>query len=205
MFISHTWLTSLTGLTLLGTTTASPAPDKTTLAPRACSTIGPSIIDVLYASTGDNANPGQYFTLARGGNPAYNTIKSALTFEYIPAGATGCMLAVEFPVLDQDEEIATGPSVTAEVWSTAPWTWNNLPTYNNPPQKDQMVGTVNFPTQKTTSVFKTIVASDTCEPVMSFLVEHSGWQQGEGTVHFYNTLGWKVGLEPIGFSLIYNC
>ena len=115
------------------------------------------------------------------------------------------MLAIEFPILDQDGEIATGPSVTAEVWTTRPWTGANLPTYNNPPIKDQMVGTINLPTYKTTSTFKTIVASNTCSPVMSFLVEYAGWQTGSGSAHFYNSQGGKPGLKPIGFSMIFNC
>src|SRR5436190_13968452 len=195
---SGSWLSGLATASFLALSqiaSAAPTADGTVdIVPRACSTQIPSIIDVLYASTGGNPNPGQYFTIGRAGSPAYNTIKSALTFEYIPAGATGCMLAIEFPILDQDEQIATGPSVTAEVWTTSPWTGANLPTYNNPPVKNQMVGTINFPTYKTTETFKTIVASNTCSPVMSFLVEYAGWQTGSGSVHFYNSQGGKQGL-----------
>ncbi|MCJ1256029.1 hypothetical protein MMC24_003848 [Lignoscripta atroalba] len=194
-------------LTLLSTLTAAaptPAADAE-LAPRACGTQAPSIIDVLRASTGDNASPGGQFTLARAGNPPYNTIKSALTFEYIPQGATGCMLQIQFPSFAADGAIANGTATQADVWSTQPFTYANLPTYNHPPVKDQFVSTVIFPTKKTTSAFKTTLASNTCSPVMSYLIELSDWQQGAGSVNFFNTLGGKQGIVPIGFSMVYNC
>ena len=194
-------------LAALSTLAASaPTPEGSpTLEKRACESQGPSIIDVLRASTPDNASTGQQFTLDREGNPPYDTIVSAITFEYIPPGATGCMLQVEFPPLTSDNEIASGTATQADVWSTQPWNNTNPPTYNHKPVKDQFVSTVIFPTQKSTTIYKTILVSNSCSPQMSFYFEQSNWQQGTGSVNFFNSLGGKQGLQPIGFSMIYNC
>ncbi|EAW11092.1 uncharacterized protein ACLA_067290 [Aspergillus clavatus NRRL 1] len=193
---------ALFGLLLAGAS-AVPTPTED-LVPRACSTLGPSTIDVLRVSTPDNASPGLQFTLSRAGSPVYNTQVAALTFEYIPTGATGCMLEIDIPPLAQVNQIAQG-ATQVDIWTTDPWNWNNLPTWNHPPTKRSMVGTYIFPTQQTTTTSKTIVMSNTCDNIMSFQVELSGWQNQEGSVNFFNTLGGKVGLVPIGFRMIYNC
>jgi len=185
----------------------APAPDATlNLVPRACSTIGPAIINALSKASPDTPNTSQPFRLARTGGPNSNTIKSAITFEYIPqgAGATGCMLQIQFPALTTDNQIASGTGTQADVWSTQPFT-DGSNTWNHPPVKDQFVATTIFPTQKSSQVFKTILASNSCSPTMSYLLELSGWQQGAGSVQFYNSLGGKQGLQPIGFSMIFNC
>jgi hypothetical protein len=209
MLFSRSWLSGLAAAFLFGLSqisAAAPTPDRTVdIVPRYCSTQAANIIDVLYASQPNSANPGQSFSIARGGSPASNTIISAITFNLIPAGATGCQLAIEFPILTQPNQIATGPAVTAEVWTTRPWDFSNLPTWSHPPILDQMVGTINIPTYPTTSVFRTIVASNSCSPVMSFLVKYADWQTGPGTAHWFNTLGGKQGIIPIGFSMVYNC
>ncbi|MCJ1245654.1 hypothetical protein MMC30_002858 [Trapelia coarctata] len=202
--ILQTLAVTLTALSTL--TSSAPTPEGSpTLEKRTCATQGPSIIDVLRASTGDNASPGQLFTLDREGSPPYDTINSAITFEYIPPGATGCMLQLEFPPLTTDNQIASGTATQADVWSTKPWNNTNLPTYNHPPVKDQFVSTTIFPTQKSTTGTKTILVSNSCSPQMSFFFELSNWQRGTGTVNFFNSLGGKQGLQPIGFSMIYNC
>ncbi|RHZ69174.1 hypothetical protein CDV55_107302 [Aspergillus turcosus] len=188
---------------LLAAATATPTPTDD-LVPRACGTLGPSVIDVLRVSTPDNASPGQQFTVSRAGYPPYNTQIAALTFNYIPAGATGCMLEIDIPALAQANQIAEG-ATQVDVWTTDPWDWNSLPTYNKPPKKREMVGTYIFPTQPTTEETKTIIASNTCSDPMSFLVELSGWQTQSGSVNFYNTLGGKQGIVPIGFRMIFNC
>ncbi|MCJ1361018.1 hypothetical protein MMC16_000114 [Acarospora aff. strigata] len=183
---------------------AAPAPDATAeLVPRACSTLGPSNINVLRKAFPDAPSTGQTFELARTGGPNSNTIKSGVTFEHIPAGATGCMLQIEFPPLTSDNQIASGTGTQADVWSTSPA--GPGVTWNNPPVKNQFVATTIFPTGKTTQGFKTILASNSCSPTMSFLFELSDWQQGAGSVKFYNSLGGKQGLQPIGFSMIFNC
>ncbi|EAU32754.1 predicted protein [Aspergillus terreus NIH2624] len=188
---------------LLASATASPTPTYD-LAPRACGTLGPSVIDVLRVSTPDNASPGQQFTVSRAGYPPYNTQISALTFNYIPASATGCMLEIDIPALAQANQIAEG-ATQVDIWTTDPWDYYSLPTYNKPPKKREMVGTYIFPTQPTSAETKTIIASNTCSDTMSFLVELSGWQTQSGSVSFYNTLGGKQGIVPIGFRMVFNC
>jgi hypothetical protein len=188
---------------LLAAATASPTPTED-LVPRACGTLGPSVIDVLRVSTPDNASPGQQFTVSRAGYPPYNTQISAITFNYIPQGATGCMLEIDIPVLTQPNQIAEG-ATQVDIWTTDPWDWHSLPTYNRPPKRREMVGTYIFPTQPTTEESKRIIASNTCSDTMSFLVELSNWQTQSGSVNFYNTLGGKQGIVPIGFRMIFNC
>jgi hypothetical protein len=162
------------------------------------------VIDVLRVSTPDNASPGQQFTVSRAGYPPYNTQISALTFNYIPASATGCMLEIDIPALAQANQIAEG-ATQVDIWTTDPWDYYSLPTYNKPPKKREMVGTYIFPTQPTSAETKTIIASNTCSDTMSFLVELSGWQTQSGSVSFYNTLGGKQGIVPIGFRMVFNC
>ncbi|KAF7168852.1 hypothetical protein CNMCM5623_001794 [Aspergillus felis] len=191
---------------LLAAATAAPTPTED-LVPRSCGTLGPSVIDVLRVSTPDNASPGQQFTLSRAGIPPYNTQISALSFDYIPVNATGCMLEIDIPALTQANQIAEG-ATQVDIWTTDPWNpwdYSSLPTYNKPPKRREMVGTYIFPTQPTTAESKTIIASNTCSDPMSFLVELSGWQTQSGSVNFYNTLGGKQGIVPIGFRMIFNC
>ncbi|KAL2869599.1 uncharacterized protein BJX67DRAFT_333499 [Aspergillus lucknowensis] len=191
MFILKSLAVSL----LLSAAQAAP-----TLTTRACATVTPSVIDVLRISTPDNASPGQQFTLSRAGSPVSQTQKSALSFD-IPEGAIGCMLQIQIPVLTRDNQIASGDT-QADIWTTQPWTSSQLPTWRNPPQRDQFVSTFRFETQKTTTPFQTVLHSNSCSTTMSYLVELSDWQGGEGSVDFYNSPG---GSEGIGFSMVYNC
>ncbi|KAL3456970.1 hypothetical protein BJX64DRAFT_29277 [Aspergillus heterothallicus] len=181
-------------LLLLSAARAAPTEMK-----RACTTVAPSVIDVLRISTPDNASPGQQFTLSRSGSPVGDTQRSALSFD-VPPGSTGCMLQVQIPVLTENEQIASGQS-RVDIWSTQPWTSASLPTWNNPPQRDQFVSTFGFETEETSAPFQTILHSNTCSTTMSYLVELSGWQ-GEGSVNFSNSPG---GVDGIGFSMVFNC
>ncbi|KAL2813392.1 hypothetical protein BJX63DRAFT_394313 [Aspergillus granulosus] len=182
--------------TILLFSAAQAAPTATK---RACTTVAPTVIDVLRISTPGNASPGQQFTLSRAGFPVDDTQRSAMSFD-IPPGSTGCMLQVQIPVLTEDEQIASGDS-QADIWTTQPWTSANLPTWNNPPQRDQFVSTFRFESEQTDEPFQTVLHSNTCSTMMSYLVELSGWQ-GEGSVNFSNSPG---GLNGLGFSMVYNC
>jgi len=185
---------------------ANPEASPAELVPRACSTLGPSPIDVLEKSDPNNPHDGPVFQLDRTGSSGSYTNDNitVLTFNYIPAGATGCMLQVEFPPLTQPNQIASGTATQANVWTVAPDP-NGVSTYNNPPVRNQFVSTLIFPTTTSTEIYKTILYSNTCSPTMSFLFELSTWQQGTGHVQFFNSLGGKQGLQPIGFSMIFDC
>ncbi|RAL03284.1 uncharacterized protein BO80DRAFT_423217 [Aspergillus ibericus CBS 121593] len=174
---------------------ASPTPVD--LAARACTTISPTIIDVLDSANPNTPSPGQHFSLAR--SATANTKVSALTFTGIPNDATGCMLAVDIPALTQP--IAQGSS-QADIWSTDPWDSNSLPTWANQPNRREMVGTYQFPNAPTTTPAHTIVASNACSTTMSWLALLSTWQSTAGSVDFDNSV---TGSNPIGFSLVYNC
>lgn len=190
---------------LVPLTYAAPTPTED-LAPRACGTQGPNIIDLLKKSSPDTAFPGQRFTLQRTGGPPYtDTISAAITFNLIPAGATGCMLQIEIPPFATDNAIANGTATQADVSTTQPWSFNNEPTWNHPAAKIALVSTTIFPTQRSTTGYKTILTSNSCSPIMSYVFELSGWQQGAGNVDFVDTQGGKQGLVPIGFTMIYNC
>jgi hypothetical protein len=164
---------------------------------RACTTIQPTSIDVLNQATPNKASLGSQFTLGRiNGND--NTIISTLTFENIPQGATGCMFNILIPALTKPNEIASGTATQANVWTVKPWTTSSPPTYNHPPVRNSFVATTIFPTGVTDSPFQTVLESNTCSPVVSFLLELSTWQTGSGFVNFANS-------PAIGFSLTYNC
>jgi hypothetical protein len=197
--------TSLLSLTsALPTASADADASPAELVPRACATLGPSIIDILEKGDPDHPHNGQVFNLARGGTPASNNFISVVTFNYIPAGATGCMLRVHYPPFQHPNQIAIGDATQADVWSVAPDP-AGVSTWNHPPARDQFVATTIFPEAASTEPFETILMSNTCKPTMSFLFEQSNWQQGGGSVQFYNTLGGKQGLQPLGFSMIFNC
>jgi hypothetical protein len=197
--------TSLLSLTsALPTATADPDASPADLVRRTCATLGPSIIDILEKGDPDQPHNGQVFNLARAGGQGSNQFISVVTFNYIPAGATGCMLKVQYPPFQYPNEIATGDATQADVWSVAPDP-AGVSTWNNPPALNQFVATTIFPEAASTEPFETILMSNSCSPTMSFLFEQSDWQQGGGSVQFYNTLGGKQGLVPLGFSMIFDC
>ncbi|OOF93940.1 hypothetical protein ASPCADRAFT_209192 [Aspergillus carbonarius ITEM 5010] len=188
--------TPIAALALL-TTMALTSPTPIDLAARACTTISPTIIDILDSANPNTPNPGQHFSLAR--SAIANTKISALTFTGIPTDATGCMLTIDIPALTQP--IAQGAN-QADIWSTDPWDSTSLPTWNNQPNRREMVGTYQFPNTPTSSPTHTIIASNTCSTRMSWLALLSTWQTTSGTVDFQNSVS---GANPIGFSLVYNC
>lgn len=199
-----TALIVITGSSALPTAAADAEPQPLSLVPRACSTLGPSTINILEKGDPDHPHTGLIFNLAHGGGPGSNDFISVVTFNHIPAGATGCMLQVEYPPLQYPNQIATGPATQADVWSVAPDP-NSMSTWNNPPARNQFVATTIFPTAASAQGSKTILMSNTCSPTMSFLFEQSDWQQGGGSIRFYNSAGGNQGLPPLGFSMIFNC
>ncbi|ERF69967.1 hypothetical protein EPUS_08778 [Endocarpon pusillum Z07020] len=102
MYLSTPLLTSL-ALGLLTAASALPtadaAPNPVELAPRACTTIPPSNINILQRGDPNNPHNGLIFNIVRTGSPPRNEYISVVTFSNIPAGATGCMLSVQFPPL----------------------------------------------------------------------------------------------------------
>lgn len=197
-------------LTLTQTTSAHPTagPSPVDLVPRACSSLGPSPIDVLQASDPNTPSVTGAFRLER--TNSVDDVSTALTFNYIPAGATGCTLHVIFPP-HTPGAIASGTATQADVWLASPDRYGTS-TWNNPPQKQQHVSTVIFPAEGSTDTFETNLWAGNC-PVpptpdggtLTFLFELSTWQQGNGSVSFFNSLGGKQGLQAEGFSLIFNC
>ncbi|EEH40727.1 hypothetical protein PAAG_02703 [Paracoccidioides lutzii Pb01] len=203
------WFISLAVLFLLGAATAAPAPDNTAnhepskanLVPRSCQTAAPKIFALLDENRPKDFIPRKdFFAFSRQSKSPHNDLLATFSFE-LPPGATGCMLQIQWPALDF--AISSGPSETAEVWKVQPWgahvPGSIKPSFANQPELDQMVGTVNFFPGPQTSPYKTIVASDSCKPTMSFLVKFADWQQGGGFVKFHNKL------DQIGWSMIYNC
>ncbi|KAL9110885.1 MAG: hypothetical protein Q9227_004685 [Pyrenula ochraceoflavens] len=99
-----------------------PKPDASPvdLAPRACGTLGPNVIDILERGDPNNPHDGQTFNLARVGTPPRNDFISVVSFNYIPAGATGCQLVWQYPPFQYPNQIATGPATQADVWLVSP-------------------------------------------------------------------------------------
>lgn len=200
---------------ILSLTSATPTPAE--LAPRACAVLPPANISRLNKTMPNDYINGQDFALRRTGGPDSNTVKSVVSFAFIPPDATGCMLQINIPKLPTQNNpgpIASGTGTQADVWLVNnpprdnPYDINFIYEYswNKPPSKSQFVSTTNFPTgSPTEGPYKTYLWSGTCKQQLSFQLELSDWQQGSGEVNFYNTLGGKVTLTPIGFSLVYNC
>jgi hypothetical protein len=209
VFTPTTLLFAVGTLFTLSAAIAIPEPDPTVknLNRQACQTQAPTTIDILVADQPSQANLGMEFTLSRiGDNPPTDFITSAITFENIPNGATGCMFELVIPILTEGTEIASGPWTQADFWTTDPWTAANPPTPANPPVLDQFVSTYQFPTGPTTTNFSTVLESNSCSNVMSFFVELSTWQQGDGYVNFINSpFSAENGMGPIGFYMVYNC
>jgi hypothetical protein len=198
-------------------TLASAVPTPAELAPRACATLGPANISNLNKTMPNDYINGQTVRLHRNGGPNSNTIKSVVSFAFIPPGATGCMLQINIPKLPTQNNpgpIASGSGTQSDVWLITnpprdnPYDFGFIYEYswNKPPVKSQFVSTTIFPNQSPTDApYKTFMWSGTCKQQLSFQLELSDWQQGSGDVEFFNTLGGKIGLTPIGFSLVYNC
>ena len=188
-------LVLITGaLTALSAAVAIPEPDKN-LHRRTCTTIQPASIDVLSSSSPNTPSLGTQFILSR--ENGVDNIISTITFN-VPTGSTGCMINILIPELTVANEIASGTATQADVWTVQPWTTSSPPTFNNPPVKNQFVSTTIFPTDTTTSSYSTVLESNSCSPVMSFLFQLSTWQQGSGFVDFTNS-------PSIGFSLTFDC
>jgi hypothetical protein len=199
-------LYSLLAASLLAQTTSA-HPSPVDLVRRACSTLGPSLIDVLQAADPNSPSVTGDFRLDR--TDSVNEVLTALTFNYIPPGATGCTLHVTFPPHDPGT-IASGTTTQANVYLASPDPYGTS-TWNNRPQTEQMVATVIFPTEGSTDTYETNLWAGTCPfgptqngGTLTFLFELSNWQQGSGSVNFYNSLGGK-GFEAVGFSLIFDC
>lgn len=202
-------------VSILTLTSAVPTPAE--LAPRACSTLGPANISRLNKTAPNEYLNGQTFALHRDGGANSNTIKSVVSFAFIPPGATGCMLQIDIPKLPTGNNpgpIASGTGTQADVWLVTnpprsnPYDFGFIYEYswNKPPVKNQFVSTTIFPTGSPTDApYKTFMWSGTCQQQLSFQFELSDWQQGSGDVNFFDTLGGKQGLTPIGFSMVYNC
>lgn len=130
-----------------------------------------------------------------------NTEASIVTFNSIPAGATGCTLQIQWPNLGVDGFFAhgyTGQSeITVDVFTlSTPDTKGNL-TWDDLPMPDTKVSQVNFPTSKSPA-FQTNLVSGSCSSSLSFLLEVDSFQGGPDNVEFTNRPG-------LGFSLLYNC
>lgn len=202
-------------VSILTFTSAVPTPAE--LVPRSCSTLGPANISRLSKAAPNDYLNGQTFALHRNGGPNSNTLKSVVSFAYIPPGATGCMLQIDIPKLPTQNNpgpIASGTGTQADVWlidnpsRSNPYDNGFIYEYswNKPPVKSQFVSTTIFPTGSPTSgPYKTYMWSGTCKQQLSFEFELSDWQQGSGDVNFYDTMGGKQGLTPIGFIMVYNC
>ncbi len=194
---------------------AAPTPEE--LVPRSCITVGPVNISKLNKTAPNDYLNGPLFALHRNGGPNSNTIKSVVSFAYIPPGSTGCMLQIDIPKLptrNTPGPIATGTGTQADAWLiTNPPRSNPFDngfiyeySWNNPPVKSQFVSTTIFPTGSPTDApYKTYMWSGTCKQQLSFEFDLSDWQQGSGDVNFFDTTGGKSGLTPIGFTMVYNC
>ncbi|KAI9043024.1 uncharacterized protein KD926_004527 [Aspergillus affinis] len=167
-----------------------------------CTTLAPSTIDILAHSNPDTPTLGTHLNLTRS-TTSKNTSSVTLTFTEIPTSATGCILQLAIPQLTTPHEIASGSATQADIWKTAPWTSDHAPTWNNPPVKDQMVSIARFPTEVTDEEQVNWLASGNCDGTMSFLVELSEWQTGEGSVEFVNRVDGGEG--DLGFRLVYGC
>jgi len=181
---------------LLGAAAPTASPELTA---RTCTSANPSVIDVLDAAYPNAGSTGVTFSLARTGGPGTNTKKTAILFKDIPAGATGCMLKVEWPAnLDMGEGSNTANVFTTEDF--AGWT----PSWNNPPRTLAQVSSTNFPTDYNSPAYWTYLYSSTCSPNMGFLFELADWQQGPGNINFiHKGQGYKH--SGAGFTLVYNC
>ncbi|EGE82677.2 hypothetical protein BDDG_05621 [Blastomyces dermatitidis ATCC 18188] len=192
-------------LSLLGAAIAAPSPaadlahgTTAELALQGCQTIAPTTFDLLDINNPDlPIEFDWFFTVAR--RDGVNTRITAFTFEGIPAGATGCMLAFDSPKPTSEGQYGYGPSVTVDIWSTQPWTIPHSPTYSKQPPRDQLVATLNVPISEEQEAFHTILASNTCSHTMSFLAEYSPWQKGDGMAFWLNQPG------TVGFSMVFNC
>ena len=130
-----------------------------------------------------------------------NTEVSIVTFDKIPAGATGCTLQVQWPALTVNGFFAHGyngqSEITVDVYTLNTPDTNGTLTWDDLPVPDTKVSQVNFPTV-TSPAFQTNLVSGTCSSSMSYLFEIDDFQSGPDSVEFTNR-------PALGFSLIYNC
>lgn len=208
-------------LLLSAVTIAAAAPGPAELSPRACSKIPMGTKTILSRRKPDlSFSGGMFVQLERkqedGGTGFQNTLKTVLSFTSVSPSDTGCQLEVNFPDLPGrflKGPLATGEANQADIWlvktpeQRSPsdlsflleWTWNN------PPEKDQFVSTIAFPNESPSDSLKTILWSGRCDETVNFLLELSDWQQANGTVSYFETLGSRFEEIVVAFQLLYNC
>lgn len=200
-------LASLASLVLVSQVQASPTPTED-LVPRACTTKIVDTIDYFDKDNPDTSFPGYYIRMKRTGGPGSNTIRAGITFNNIPAGATGCTLHFDLRApYAQDAYVKgvngqPGPNNFDVFGVDKPITYST--TWNNQPKKTTHWGSVTVPDWPNAGPVNQNILSNTCSPTMSYLLELSDWQQNAGEIGFLHNGAKPVPLDAT-FSMIYNC
>lgn len=187
------YLPSLVSLLAFVPGFVSAVPTAPEISKRACTDQWPDLVVTISATAVEYG----LITLSRSDGPGSNNRVAGITFNNVPAGATGCMLNFRIPPVTSPNQFAVG-SNTFDVWGvsspiTSSTTWNTLP------QRTTQWATMNMPEWVQPDPFQTVLMSNTCSQTMSFLLQLSDWQQGAGEVHIP-----QDGVQ-YGFWLTYNC
>jgi hypothetical protein len=188
------YFTPLIPLLLAAPSLASPLP-TTGGSKRSCTIQFPDVAVTFSQLSPVSSDPG--ILMARTGGPGTNDIKAGITFNGIPAGATGCMLSFALPPVTSPNEFAVGANnfdvfgVSAPITTSTDW--------NNQPSTTTKWASMDVPEWVQTQPFQTVLMSDTCSPTMSFLLQLSDWQQQAGQVAI------PVDGVTSGFWMTYNC
>jgi hypothetical protein len=186
MLYRQVFIAITTGFGLLGTTSATPTPSPSELAPRACTTIEPSFISNI-----DKAAPDT--TVLDGFGSLWNndslTRVTLLRFDP-PTGATGCNLIYLWNTTTayaagSDSEVSTGDVFSLDSVVGPENTWNNQP------EVDTKIAQVQFPAYFTPTKLQGVppiqyLASNTCSAGMSFEVAVASWVTKTGVISWYN-------------------
>jgi hypothetical protein len=135
-------------------------------------------------------------------NPA-ETVRTALKWENIPAGATGCRLQVTAPSTwySHNYEYTNVDALHVVDVDSATMDWDNQPVRL---LDGRQMPTWNFPPSTPESI---IWSEDTCggPDGLSFLFRYRGVQTNGADYDFVQGLDGVDGSGDGGFSIIYNC
>jgi len=195
--------TTITTTTLLTTALLSSAlPTGTSdLAPRACTTQYPTLIDYIYEISPDLVSlPSNFFEIAHA--PVPDGAASRLCrrdvvvqFDHIPPGSYGCQLEAYFPAGGTVEQSGASQVdvFTVDKHATSGDTWNTAP------KPVSLFGTVTSEA-KADEVVKRVINSGVCDDTLTYRFTIAS-ETEVGTVYFREGSG--VGGQ--GLRLTYDC
>jgi len=183
--------------TFLASALLSAATPTPTLVPRACSTVFPTVIDLIDQAMPNSTTDGMTVTVAldQAANSTTLTHRDALViFNNIPAGAYGCQLEAIFPA----GAVITSSGVTQVNVFSLNRVASPTDTYATAPNNVGQIGIITF-SSSPTGPTKQVINSAACSTSLSYRLSLASDANRPGSVTFQEIAGAQ------GLQITFNC